>query len=201
MTEYRLVKPPRNLKPHSKQFATRMERKNDYKVKSKGFLSFADWMPQKQSVRKRYRIKSVKIKHAVKKSKTKEICHYIQTQQWEKLVPFVDELISQINRGSVSLTSVSKLLESTTQDYEIMQNNLFMREIVKTITILLKEVMIFMVSDKTVEALSHAKRIRTILLTAQEISMTASEEGLSPLPVSNVSQIDMVEGRPIYALK
>ena len=135
------------------------------------------------------------------KLQTEEICNYIETQQWEKLVPFVDELITQITNETVSVKYVSGLLKSTTRDYEIAKKNLFVDEVVKTITVLLKDIIICIVSDNTPDVLGHAKRIRDILLTAQEISTIASEENLSQLLPSEIIQIDTIEGRPIYALK
>ena len=53
------------------------------------------------------------------KLRTEEICNYIETEQWEKLVPFVDELITQITNGTVSVKYVSGLLKSTTCNCEI----------------------------------------------------------------------------------
>ncbi len=136
-----------------------------------------------------------------RESKTKEIRRYIQTQQWDKLVPYVDELIQQIDLGAVALPLISKLLDSVTQDYAVMEKNAFMHEVIQSVTILLKDVMISAIQNNTVDAINSAKRIREILLAAQEVSRVASEEGLSPLPVSKLVQIDVIKGRPIYALK
>ena len=134
-------------------------------------------------------------------SKTKEICRHIQTQQWDKLIPHVDELIRQIDRGSVVLPLISKLLDSVTQDYAAMEKNAFMHEVIQTVTVLLKDVMISVIQNNTVDAINSAKRIREVLLTAQEVSHAASKEGLSPLPMSKIVQVDVIKGRPIYALK
>ena len=136
-----------------------------------------------------------------KKLQTEEICNYIKTEQWEKLVPFVDELITQITNGTVSVKHVSGLLKSTTCNCEIAKKNLFIDNVVKTVTVLLKDIIICMASENTTDVLGHAKRIRDILLTAQGISTIASEENLSSLLPSEIIQIDTIKGRPIYALK
>ena len=135
------------------------------------------------------------------KLRTEEICNYIETEQWEKLVPFVDELITQITNGTVSVKHVSGLLKSTTCNCEIAKKNLFIDNVVKTVAILLKDIIICMVSENTTDVLGHAKRIRDILLAALEISTTASEENLPSLLPSEIIQVDTIKGRPIYALK
>ncbi len=155
---------------------------------------------QKLNVHKAYRIKDIESKQNPKKSKTKEICKHIRNQEWNKLIPYVDELIFEIKRDAVSVRSVSKLLESTSQDYDIMKKNLLVH-VVNTITILLKEVMVSVVSDKNKAALLYAIRIKDILETAKEVSYIASKEGLTQLPVSAITQIDVIEGKPIYAVE
>ena len=83
----------------------------------------------------------------------------------------------------------------------LRKKNLFIDNAVKTVTVLLKDIIICMASENTTDVLGHAKRIRDILLTAQGISTVASGENLSSLLPSEITQVDTIKGRPIYALK
>jgi len=132
--------------------------------------------------------------------KTREISRHVQTQQWGKLIPYVDELIRQIDLGTASMPSMSRLLASV-QDPAAAEKSAFMREVVQTIAVLLKDAMASVVQGNTADATSSAKRIGEVLLAAQEISRAASEEGLASIPASQIVQIDVIRGRPIYALK
>ena len=172
-----------------------------YEEKSTSYVLDYDFDTQRSPSTVSHARKQTTANLNTEKLRTEEICNYIETEQWEKLVPFVDELITQITNGTVSVKYVSGLLKSTTCNCEIAKKNLFVDNVVKTVTVLLKDIIICMVSENTTDVLGHAKRIRDILLAAQEISTIASEENLPSLLPSEIIQIDTIKGRPIYALK
>ncbi len=154
---------------------------------------------RKDSAKKFY-VKLPKIQHS-QESKIKEIRHYVQTQQWARLIPYVDELIHQIDRGTVSISFIPKLLDSVVQAYEAMEKNTFTHEIIQILTALIKDILVFVMQGNTTDAIHNAKHIKEVLLVTLEASHIASEEGLSPLPMSQIVQIDTINGRPIYAVK
>ena len=132
---------------------------------------------------------------------TKQIHDYIETKQWEQIIPFIDKLISQIDTNTVSTNFLFQFLDSFTQNHDIASRELVIHEIIEMIAILLKNIMVSVMDDNVSDARNHAKRIKEIILTAQEISIIASQEGLPPLHPSQIIQIDTIEGKPIYALK
>ena len=200
MTRLSLPVPKRNFKFDFMQDSV-LKSETIYEEKSTSYVLDYDFDKQRSPSTISHASKQTTANLNTEKLQTEEICNYIETEQWEKLVSFVDELITQITNETVSVKYVSGLLKSTTRDYEIAKKNLFVDEIIKTITVLLKDIIICVIIDNTTDVLGHAKRIKDILLTAQEISTIASEENLSHLRPSEIIQIDTIEGRPIYALK
>ena len=200
MTRLSLPVPKRNFKFDFMQDSV-LKSETIYEEKSTSYVLDYDFDKQRSPSTISHASKQTTANPHTEKLQTEKICNYIETEQWEKLVPFVDELITQITNETVSVKYVSGLLKSTTRDYEIAKKNLFVDEIIKTITVLLKDIIICVIIDNTTDVLGHAKRIKDILLTAQEISTIASEENLSHLRPSEIIQIDTIEGRPIYALK
>ena len=132
------------------------------------------------------------------KAEIKEICSFIKTQQWDKLILFADKLISQVGQGTVSPRFISKL---STSIGAIAAKEAFMHELIHAIAALLKDAAMFAMAGNAADALDAAKHIREILLTTQELSHAASEEKLSPILLSQIVQIDTINGRPIYTIK
>lgn len=156
--------------------------------------------PNKIRVSNRHYKTQIRETH-IKKLDINEVRHHIEAQQWTKIIPCVDELISRIDNGGISISFVSAILESSRQDHKMMEKNFFVYETSQAITALLKDVLACVVNGSMDNASMYAKRIREILVVAQEVSNAASMEGLVPLRHSQITQIDVVGGRPVYAIK
>jgi hypothetical protein len=136
------------------------------------------------------------------KPTNEKICEHIRKQEWSKLVPYVDDLIMWLESGiSIPSYKISLLLDSTMQDYEIMNTDLFVKDIVQTISTYLKEIIAYERIGKRSMAILIAKKCKEILEAAEEITIASKKEELLPLSPSDIEQIDVIEGIPIYALK
>ena len=129
-----------------------------------------------------------------------DIHAHIKNKQWIKTGQSVDRLTIDIANGTVSSAKLSELSKAVRQDCD-RETTAFGRETGKTIADLISVIATHVKTKNTFEASRRVKQLQKIILTAHEISTVASAEGLTDIPASDIKQIGVTEGKPIYTLK
>ena len=93
MTHLSLLVPKNNFKSAFMQDSVFKSEKM-YEEKSTSYVLDYDFDTQRSSSTVSHVSEQTTANLNTEKLRTEEICNYIETEQWEKLVPFVDELIT-----------------------------------------------------------------------------------------------------------
>ena len=93
MTHLSLLVPKNNFKSAFMQDSVFKSEKM-YEEQPASYVLDYDFDTQRSSSTVSHARKQTTANLNTEKLRTEEICNYIETEQWEKLVPFVDELIT-----------------------------------------------------------------------------------------------------------
>jgi hypothetical protein len=127
-----------------------------------------------------------------------ELRSHVLEQKWEKILPLIDTIISQLENRYLS-NQILDLIAAVNVDFEKMADYpLTLYEVVISLRALLVEVKIEYELRNYLRALEKAPRCKEILEFSTDIMETIKREGLPNVTKLQVQKIDEVNGRPIY---
>lgn len=129
-----------------------------------------------------------------------DLSTYLRNQKWEKILPAIEEVISDLESGRTS-SMVDLLILANISAIDIVRGNEFLQDVLRTLSVYLKDVKVLSELGKTHQALELAKRAKQIIELADALEQAAKEEGLTPLQSSDIVKVDEVGGRPVFTLK